>query len=411
MAEIKWIKITTDIFDDEKIKLIDAIPERDTILVIWFKLLTLAGKSNGSGYLLFSDNIPYDEEMLSTLFNRPINSIRLAISTFKRFKMIVLHKNQNNDEEIFYIANWEKHQNIEGMEKIREQNRVRFKRYYDSKKKLPNVSLTDIPNVSTNVIQTQPNDTDIDVDIELDKDKDKDKDINKDINNKELVLNDKCNNNVITFEKENKDICLDKSKSDLSKLPATPKPKHIKINFNYNTGKFENITDIYLTTINKAYPLINLQDELNKMAAWLISNIYKRKSNFEKFINSWLSKTQDKNTLPKSNIFQKKETAEEEIYTKEEIETIKTVIEYFNKTAFKNYSYQIKETQKLLKPLIKIYSLDVIKAVIQMKGNEWHGGEFEKYLTPDTLFKADKFEKYYNSLPIELRGKNVRETV
>ena len=403
MAEIKWIKITTDIFDDEKIKLIDAMPERDTILVIWFKLLTLAGKSNGSGYLLFSDNIPYDEEMLSTLFNRPINSIRLAISTFKRFKMIVLHKNQNNDEEIFYIANWEKHQNIEGMERIREQGRLRIKRFRDKEKQLSNVT--------GNVSVTQRNGIDIDIELDKDKDKDKDKDINKDINNKELVLNDKYNNNVITSEKENKDICLDKSKSDLSKPPATPKPKPIKINFNYNTGKFENITDIYLTTINKAYPLINLQDELNKMAAWLISNIYKRKSNFEKFINSWLSKTQDKNTLPKGNISQKKETAEEEIYTKEEIETIKTVIEYFNKTAFKNYSYQIKETQKLLKPLIKIYSLDVIKAVIQMKGNEWHGGEFEKYLTPDTLFKADKFEKYYNSLPIELRGKNVRETV
>lgn len=31
MSEIKWIKITTNMFEDEKIKLIDAMPERDTI--------------------------------------------------------------------------------------------------------------------------------------------------------------------------------------------------------------------------------------------------------------------------------------------------------------------------------------------------------------------------------------------
>ena len=46
MADIKWIKITTDIFDDEKILLIESLPEADSIIVIWFKLLCLAGKMN-----------------------------------------------------------------------------------------------------------------------------------------------------------------------------------------------------------------------------------------------------------------------------------------------------------------------------------------------------------------------------
>lgn len=46
MSEIKWIKITTDVFDDEKICLIDALPDHDAILVIWFKILVLAGKLN-----------------------------------------------------------------------------------------------------------------------------------------------------------------------------------------------------------------------------------------------------------------------------------------------------------------------------------------------------------------------------
>jgi predicted phage replisome organizer/uncharacterized phage protein (TIGR02220 family) len=114
MSEIKWIKITTDMFDDEKIKLIDGMPERDTILVIWLKILTLAGKCNKNGRLVFSDNIGYDEEMLSTLFNRPINSIRLAMSTFKKFNMISYLKNKpdNNENTIYLITNWSKHQSV-----------------------------------------------------------------------------------------------------------------------------------------------------------------------------------------------------------------------------------------------------------------------------------------------------------
>ena len=69
--DVKWIKIVTDIFDDDKMKLIDAMPEADTIIVIWFKLLQ-AGKSNSSGALFLSNKIAYTEEMLSTGFQSKI---------------------------------------------------------------------------------------------------------------------------------------------------------------------------------------------------------------------------------------------------------------------------------------------------------------------------------------------------
>ena len=120
MMEIRWIKITTDIFDDEKIKLIDSFPDRDAIIVIWFKLLTLAGKKNSNGLIFLSNKLAYTDEMLSTIFNRPLNTVRLAIKTFTDLDMIEV-----NNDEIIAIVNWEKHQNIEGLEKIREQNRIR----------------------------------------------------------------------------------------------------------------------------------------------------------------------------------------------------------------------------------------------------------------------------------------------
>ena len=126
------------------------------------------------------------------------------------------------------------------------------------------------------------------------------------------------------------------------------------------------------------------------------------KEDLNKEINNMSGKPDDK---------VKDKKIKKEIYAKEEIETMKAVITSLNKIISKNYSYQTKETQKLLKPIIKIYSLKDIEAVIIMKGNEWYGGEFEKYLTPSTLFRFANFEKYYNSLPIELRGENVRKTV
>ena len=62
MSDIKWIKIVTDIFDDEKILLIESLPEADSIIVIWFKLLCLAGKQNNSGVFIMNNGIAYTDK-------------------------------------------------------------------------------------------------------------------------------------------------------------------------------------------------------------------------------------------------------------------------------------------------------------------------------------------------------------
>ncbi len=128
MAEIKWIKITTDIFDDEKIRVIEKMPEGDTMLVIWLKLLTLAGKKNHSGMVYLTENIPYTPDILADIFNRDSRMISLALNTFASFGMIEI------ENDIISVLNWEKHQNVDGMDKIREQNRIRNVKYRQSKK-------------------------------------------------------------------------------------------------------------------------------------------------------------------------------------------------------------------------------------------------------------------------------------
>lgn len=123
LGEVKWIKITTQMFEDEKIKIIENMPEADTILIVWIKLLILAGRTNADGYIYLSQHVPYTEEMLATIFNRPITTVRLALETFKQFGMV-----EQTEARFIKITNWEKHQNVEGLEKIRKQNRLRKQR-------------------------------------------------------------------------------------------------------------------------------------------------------------------------------------------------------------------------------------------------------------------------------------------
>jgi phage replisome organizer N-terminal domain protein len=145
MSEIKWIKITTDIFDDEKICLIDALPDHDAILVIWFKILALAGKHNRNGLLMMSDKVHYTDEMLATIFRRPLNTVRMALGIFEQFGMVEII------DGVITLPNWEKHQNIDGMEKIKEQTRNRVARHREKQKNLA------LGNVTCNVTVTQGN--------------------------------------------------------------------------------------------------------------------------------------------------------------------------------------------------------------------------------------------------------------
>lgn len=122
MADVKWIKIVTDIFDNRKIRQIEVMPEGDSILVIWFKLICLAGRINNGGVIYFTPDIPYTEEMLATQFNRPLPIVRLALQTFQAFGMVEIVDN------FLQLPSWEKYQNVESMDKIREQNRIRKQR-------------------------------------------------------------------------------------------------------------------------------------------------------------------------------------------------------------------------------------------------------------------------------------------
>ena len=119
MAEVKWVKLTTDMFDNRKIKHLRRLPEGNNIVLIWVMLLTMAGRCNSGGMIFLTENIPYTPKMLADELDFEENTVSLALKALEQLDMIV------TDNGVFTIAGWEEYQNIDGMEKIREQNRER----------------------------------------------------------------------------------------------------------------------------------------------------------------------------------------------------------------------------------------------------------------------------------------------
>ena len=129
MADVKWIKITTDIFDDEKILLIESLPDAYAIIAVWFKLLCLAGKQNNSGVFMMG-RIAYTDKMLATIFRMKETTVTMALQTFEQFGMVEIV------DGVITIPNWGKHQNLDQLETKKEYMRNYMKEYREKQKAL-----------------------------------------------------------------------------------------------------------------------------------------------------------------------------------------------------------------------------------------------------------------------------------
>ena len=158
MAEVKWIKIVTDIFYDEKMLLIETLPEADSIIVIWFKLLCFAGMQNNSGVFTLNNKIAYNDEMFASIFRRPLNIVRLALKTFEQYGMVEVIDN------VVTIPNWEKHQSLDKLEQAREQTRKRVAKHRQKQQLLAEC------NGDVTLHVTQSNANRIEKDIEKERD-------------------------------------------------------------------------------------------------------------------------------------------------------------------------------------------------------------------------------------------------
>lgn len=161
MADVKWIKITTDMFDNKKIKYLRRLPDGNSIVLIWVMLLTMAGKCNANGMIFLTENIPYTTKMLADELDFEENTVILALEALERLNMVI------TNGDMLSIARWGDHQNIDGMERIREQNRKRAAAHRAKQK-----ALAENGNVTCNVTVTECNAIERDKEREIDKERD-----------------------------------------------------------------------------------------------------------------------------------------------------------------------------------------------------------------------------------------------
>ena len=161
--DVKWIKIKTDIFDDEKILLIESMPDAYAIITVWFKLLCLAGKQNNSGVFLMNEKIAYTDKMLATIFRMKESTVTMALQVFEQFGMVELV------DGVITIPNWGKHQSLDQLESKKAYMKNYMKDYRQKQKRLTagECKTNCKTNSKANVSQA-----DIDIEEEIDKEKD-----------------------------------------------------------------------------------------------------------------------------------------------------------------------------------------------------------------------------------------------
>lgn len=238
MAEVKWIKITTDVFDDEKILLIESLPDAYSIIVVWFKLLCLAGKQNNSGVFMMGQ-MPYTDKMLATIFRMKESTVTMALQTFEQFGMVEIV------DGVITIPNWGKHQNLDQLENKKAYMRNYMKEYREKQK-----ALTCKDNCKTN------NKANV---RQADKEEDKDKEIEED-------------NNILSDSTE----------------PEPPAPKKTK----HKYGEYKNVllTDDELQKLKTEYS--DCEKRIDNLSHYIESTGKKYKSHYAT-IRSWARKDKE----------------------------------------------------------------------------------------------------------------------
>lgn len=280
MTEVKWIKIVTDIFDDEKILIIESMPDADAMIVIWFKLLCLAGKQNNSGVFTINNRIAYTDEMFAAIFRRPISTVRLALKTFENLGMVEIVNGTVT------IPNWGKHQSLDRISARNEYMRNYMREYREKQKQLIAGDVDETPckaNSEANVSVPEE-------DIERDKDLDS--------------------------EREEKDVCAEPPDSGRSTPAAKPQPTPSEFDIPLNDGSFYNVPMENIEVYKKLYPAVDVEQALRNMIGWCMGNPTRRKTRrgVKRFITGWLAGDQDEGKTRRPSNQPKQYADEDDFY-------------------------------------------------------------------------------------------------
>ena len=125
MAQGTWIKMMVDMFEGMSFKRIKRAriggeKFRDKLTAIWFEIMALAGRCNNDGALVDQSGIVLSTlDDIATQIDREEEEVELCMTFYLGEGMIT------HNDGVYSIANWAEYQNVDGMAKIREQNRLR----------------------------------------------------------------------------------------------------------------------------------------------------------------------------------------------------------------------------------------------------------------------------------------------
>lgn len=87
-STVRWISLSVGLFDDDKIAIIESMPDGDSLLNCWLRLLCMAGKQNAGGYIYATQSIAYTDDMLAAMWKKKPTTVKLALRTFKDLEML-----------------------------------------------------------------------------------------------------------------------------------------------------------------------------------------------------------------------------------------------------------------------------------------------------------------------------------
>lgn len=139
-----WFKVSADVFDSEKIKILRADTKiGDSLALMWFFLLALARKKNDGGYVYATEGVAYTPKTLAAVGGFKPKIAETALEVFQQYNMIDIEENG-----YIYIVGWSEYQNAEELSKLKERERckeaMRAKRQREKQSKTCNNDVTNV---------------------------------------------------------------------------------------------------------------------------------------------------------------------------------------------------------------------------------------------------------------------------
>lgn len=211
-----WFKVSADVFDSEKIKILRADTKiGDSLALMWFFLLALARKKNDGGYVYATEGVAYTPKTLAAVGGFKPKIAETALEVFRQYNMIDIE-----DNGYIYIVGWGEYQNAEELSKLKERERckeaMRVKRQREKQSKTCNNDVT-----NTDVTKCYEDVT-----------------CNKSVTSQDVTRNNDVTNTDVTDKNKSKNKKENKSKSNNNNFSSGCYDKNAAVKCN----SYENVT-------------------------------------------------------------------------------------------------------------------------------------------------------------------------